>query len=146
MAWVRAAVHVDRPVGVGSTNIEDVDALKFGKLDELHAIRGQELSGDARRLAACMRFQFVLLPIVVYRPGPWLKRHLRYRSNRGGDAEHRQPQALVLGRPAAEERATLAFRGAGLGGAVLRPCRSADAADHALHALWLLLRTQSDCG
>ena len=44
---MRAAVHVDRAIGVRAADVEDEDALHLGELDELDAVRRQELTGDA---------------------------------------------------------------------------------------------------
>jgi hypothetical protein len=54
-----------------------------------------------------MRLELVLLPIVVDRTGPRLKRHFRGRQDRIEDAEDRQPQPLVLGILTTEYRATV---------------------------------------
>ena len=73
---MRTAVHVDGAVGVRAADVEDIDALQLGEVYELHAIRRQELTRDARRLATGVWLELVLLPVVVDRTGPRLERHL----------------------------------------------------------------------
>ena len=101
---VRPSVHVDGAERVRAADVEDVDALGFGQLDELHAVGRQELPRRPRRLAPRVRLELVLLPIVVHRLGPRLKRHGRRRGNGIEDAEDRQPHALVGHRLAGESR------------------------------------------
>jgi len=57
VAWAEAcgvtpSIHVEDPVGVGATDIEDIDAFKVGYLDDLNAIRSNRLARSARRFAA----------------------------------------------------------------------------------------------
>ena len=110
---VRPPVHVDGPIGVRSADVEDVDPLHFRQLDELDAVRRQELTRDPGRLAARVRLQLVLLPVVVDRSRPRLKRHVRPRMDWIGDAEDRQPQSLSLSVSPAEIARPSALRGAG---------------------------------
>ena len=74
---MRAAVHVDRAEGVRPADVEDVDALGLGHVDEFHAVRRDELARSARRLAARMRLVAleVRLPGRMQRAGPWLEGH-----------------------------------------------------------------------
>ena len=44
---MRPAVHVYRAIGVRAADVEDVDALQLLKLDELDAVRREELTRDA---------------------------------------------------------------------------------------------------
>ena len=93
---MRAAVHVDGPEGVRAADVEDVDALQLGQLDELDAVRRLELTDDARRLAARVRLEAMAFAILVERRGPRLKRNVR-RDRRRHDAARGQPQTLVAG-------------------------------------------------
>jgi len=70
---VRPAIHIDNPKRVGTAYIEDIDALEVGHMQELYAIRSLKLTSQARRMTSSVRFEFVDLPIVVKRFGPWLK-------------------------------------------------------------------------
>ena len=67
---MRAAVHVDRAKRVRAADIEDVDALQLRHLDELDAVRRQELPRRAAGLAARVRLELVDLPRVVERLAP----------------------------------------------------------------------------
>ena len=61
---MRAAVHVNRSVSVRPADVEDVDALQIGELDELDAVRCQELAEHTRGLTACVGFELVLLAVL----------------------------------------------------------------------------------
>src|SRR5689334_12895068 len=76
--WMLAAIHIDGPECVRSPDIEDVHAFQVGKLDELHAIRSNELPCPSGRLAPSMRLITLerCLPEVVQRASPWLKRYV----------------------------------------------------------------------
>src|SRR5882672_10193937 len=102
---MRAAVHVDDAEGVRPADVEDVEALDLGQLDELDAVGREELPRGARRLAARVRLELVHLPRVVERARPRLERHGVERGNRRCDAELRRPHALVRRRGAAEQHA-----------------------------------------
>ena len=56
---MRAAVHVDGAIRVRAADVEDVEPLDLGQLDELDAVRRQELPREARRLAARVRLELV---------------------------------------------------------------------------------------
>src|SRR5689334_9260347 len=61
---------------MGAANIKDYDLLKIRELDNLRTVRRHKLPGAARRLAAGMRFKFVVPAIVINRFGPRLVRRL----------------------------------------------------------------------
>jgi hypothetical protein len=119
---------------VRTADVEDEDALRLGQLDELDAVRRQELAGRARRLAAGVRLELVLLAIVVHRLGPRLERHLFVGRDGIEDAEDRQPDALVLDRLAAENGAARGVARRRLGRGGVASVRGADAAEHVLGA------------
>src|SRR5690349_4979820 len=75
---VRPSIHIDRAIGMRTTDVEDVNQLLLGKLDELHSIRRDELPGSSRSLAPRMRLVAFksLLAIIMQRPGPILERHV----------------------------------------------------------------------
>src|SRR5262245_11221788 len=54
--WMLAAIHVNRSKRVGSADIEDVHPFLLGNIEELHTIRGDELSRSSGRFAARVRF------------------------------------------------------------------------------------------
>ena len=56
---MRAAVGVDRAVRVRAADVEDVDPLDLGQLDELDAVRRQELADEPRRLAPRVRLELI---------------------------------------------------------------------------------------
>ena len=72
---MRAAVHVDRAIGVRTADVEDEDALQFGEFDDLDAVRRQELPDATRRLAPRVRFELILEAVGVDRLGPRLERN-----------------------------------------------------------------------
>src|SRR5215217_4585181 len=76
IGWMRPAVHVDGPVGVRPADVEDVEPLDLGEVDDLDPIGRQELPGDAGRLAPRVRLQLVLETIVQDLPRPRLERKL----------------------------------------------------------------------
>src|SRR5690606_1881318 len=104
---VRTPVHVDRAERVRTADIEDVDSLLLGQIDELDAVRRQELPRGAGRLAARVRFELMDLAVVVKRLRPRLERHLFVIRDRIGNTEERRPYALLLRRPAAEQDAAV---------------------------------------
>ena len=61
---------------VRTADVEDVDLLLLGQFDELHAVRRLKLAGNARRLAAGVRLEFVELAIREHAAGPRKDRHL----------------------------------------------------------------------
>ena len=84
---MRAAVHVDRAEGVRAADVEDVDALQLGQLDELDAVRREELPRDARRLAPRVRLELVALTICEERLRPRLERSVfQARADSGSTA------------------------------------------------------------
>ena len=56
---MRAAVGVDGAIGVRPADVEDVDPLDLGKIDELDAVRRQELPHEARGLAPRVGLELV---------------------------------------------------------------------------------------
>jgi hypothetical protein len=146
---------------VWSADVEDEDALQFWKLDELDAVRRQELADASRWLAARVRLELVLSAIGVDRSRPWLKRDLRTgRIGCGRAATARKPDPLLARRR--ENRATIriARRGCGRrsglttsGTTLCWGCRRATASigNTNLHTwtcrlLWLLLLAQERVG
>src|SRR5690606_8728530 len=105
VARMRASVHVDGAEGVRAADVENVEALLLGQLDELDAVRRQELARGPGRLAAGMRLELVNLASVVERLRPRLERHLVGGSDRVGDAEEWRPNAFLLDRRASEQHA-----------------------------------------
>ena len=94
---MRAAVHVDRPVRVRAADVEDENALNLRQLDELDAVRRQELAHEARRLAARVRLELVLLAIVEQRLRPRLERYTaRCDRTLWNAAAAREPHAFIL--------------------------------------------------
>ena len=101
---MRAAVHVDRAERVRAADVEDVEPLELRHLDELDAVRRQELARDARRLAARVRLELVRLARVVDAPSPTAGTAPGVVGrDRVRDAEHRRPDALLRRRCAAEQ-------------------------------------------
>jgi hypothetical protein len=88
-----------------SADIEDVDTLQVGQLDELDAIRCLHLAGGARWLAAGMRFEPVRLPILVERFCPRLERDFGGVRERRGDDARGQPDALFTRRSTLQQHA-----------------------------------------
>src|SRR5215510_851180 len=74
--WVRFAVQRYGSVCVRPADVEDQDSLKLGHLDDLRSVRSYKLPCTARRLAACVWFEFVIAAIVVECLGPRLVRCL----------------------------------------------------------------------
>src|SRR5262245_34907254 len=72
---VRTAIHIDRPPRVRPSDVEDVDPLFLGHIDELDSIRRDELPGPAAGFTTRMRLVAFKrgLTISVQRPGPRLK-------------------------------------------------------------------------
>src|SRR5215510_2705789 len=112
---MRSTVHVDRAIRVRSADVEDVETIELGQLDELDAVRREELTRNTRRFAPRVRFQLVLLTIVVDRLRPRLEGHVLRGLDRIADAEHGQPHALVLDVSATEERTTFSIARCGSG-------------------------------
>jgi hypothetical protein len=79
MSLMRPAVQVDRPESMGPADIEDVDALQFRNLDNLHAVRRQEHSRATRWLAARVRFERIRPATGVQGPRPGLEGKIRFR-------------------------------------------------------------------
>src|SRR5688572_26596677 len=140
------AIQVDRAIRVRTSDAEDVDLLELGELDDLDAVRRQKLAHAARRLAACVRLELVLVAVGVDRLGPWLegnRRGNRVRRCRASAAW--QPHTLLVRR--IEDRAPFGVAGDGSGrrtGLAAAPacgCTAASIRDAHLHArtLWLLL-------
>src|SRR5688572_6561904 len=102
---VRATVHVDGAERVRPADIEDIDALQLGGLDELRAVRREELTGHSRRLAARVRLELVLLTLGEQRLRPWLERHLVPGKRRVPDPEICRPEERLLHVAAAEDHA-----------------------------------------
>src|SRR6185436_7924051 len=98
---MRAAVHVDRAIGVRAADVEDVDALEFTELDDLDSVRREELARDARRFAPRVRLELVVLAIFEECLGPRLERRV-LQSQWIRDDCARKPDALFLRRGAAE--------------------------------------------
>ena len=71
---MRSPVHINDAHRVGPADIHDKNALKILQLEELHAIRRQERTRPARRLASRVGFQLVFLAIGIDRTSPGLKR------------------------------------------------------------------------
>ena len=117
---VRAPVHVDGAERVRTTDVEDVDALRLGQLDELDAVGRQELAGRARRLAAACAARARSSADVVHRFRPRLERHGLCTAQSGRGC--RRPAAT---RPCPSSSAPpssarpAALRGAGLAGPAL---------------------------
>ena len=120
---MRAAVHVDRSVGVRPADVEDVDALQIGELDELDAVRRQELAEHAGGLASRVRLELVLLAVVEDGFRPRLKGCVLEPQRIGCDARgsHTPFSSGVL----PSSTWPLAARGVGVGGPVSRPRPSA---------------------
>src|SRR2546423_14504080 len=57
---MRAAVHEDLAVRMRATDVEDEDAFNLRQLDELDAVRREELAHEPRRLAARVRLELGL--------------------------------------------------------------------------------------
>src|SRR5262245_30805177 len=100
---MRAAVHVDRAVRVGTTDVEDEDALQLCELDHLDTVRRQELANTARRLAPRVRLELVREAVFVHAFSPRLEGNLCCFHCLAATAA-RQPHALLARRP--EDRAT----------------------------------------
>src|SRR5690606_36499833 len=107
VARMRTAVHVHGAEGVRPADIEDVEPLLLGQLDELDAVRRQELARGARGFAARMRLELVDLTAFVKSLRPRLERHLVRRRDRIGDTEERCPHAFLCDRRAAEQHAAV---------------------------------------
>ena len=90
---MRPAVHVDRPIAVWPADVEDVDALELGEIDELHAVRRQQDARDARGLASCVRLQLMGPAVGSQGPRPRLIRDIR-QPKRVGDDGAGKPQSL----------------------------------------------------
>ena len=113
---MRPAIHVDRAVGVRAADVEDVDALQLGELDELDTVRRQELTHATRWLAPRVRLELVLAAVGVDRARPRLKRDLSDRSH-WELRRHRHPGARRPSCPVSPKIARpSALRGAGPGG------------------------------
>src|SRR5215216_6471208 len=103
---VRASIHVDRAEGVRPADVEEVDALRVGELDEFDTVRRLKLPRDAGRMTARMRLEFVDLAVLEHLARPRLERQLiDWLDRRTGDAGTRQPDALFFRRRAAENHA-----------------------------------------
>jgi len=102
---MRATVHVDGAKRVRPADIEDVDALLIDHLDELGAVRREELTGHSRGLAARVRLKLVLLTVDEQRLRPRLVRHLVARQRRVRDPERPSPEEWNLRIAAAEYHA-----------------------------------------
>src|SRR5262249_5130668 len=59
------AIHVNGSERMWTTDVEYQDFLKVRHLDDLGSIRGDKLPGPSRRLAACMRFEFISSTVFV---------------------------------------------------------------------------------
>src|SRR6187200_1586438 len=103
---MRAAVHVDRAIGVRSADVEDVDALEFTQLDDLHSVWREELARDAGWFAARVRLELVVLAILEERLGPRLERRV-LQSQWIRDDRARKPDALFLRSCTAEQHVTI---------------------------------------
>src|SRR5262245_19087621 len=75
--WMRLAIGVDDPVGMGSADIEDVDSLEFRNLHHLCTVRRHKLTSATGRLAPRMRLHFVLPSEVEQSFCPRLERRAR---------------------------------------------------------------------
>src|SRR5262245_30998581 len=131
---VRAAIRVDRPVGVRAADVEDVDSLDLGQLDEFHAVRRQELAREAGRLAAGVRFELVLSTVREHRSRPWLEWELlRILYERLRSTTARQKDALLSGGQRESEQRTALRVAWHRSGGTASP-RRADAADAGIAA------------
>src|SRR5215472_9030902 len=113
---MRTAIHVDGAKRMRPADVEDENTAEFWQIHELHAIRSHELASRARRLAARVRFQFILLARVVERLRPRLERYVLKLCGRLGDADLWCPDAVLSGDFAVENH--LAIRSSRR-----RPCR-----------------------
>src|SRR6185295_6157024 len=102
---MRAAVHVDLAIGVRAADVEDEDALDLRQLDELDAVRRQELAHEPRRLAARVWLELVPVAIGEQCLSPRLERHRFGRLDRLSAAATWQEHAFVARRRAAEQHA-----------------------------------------
>src|SRR5262249_57249066 len=94
--WMRPAVNVDRPIGMRPADIENVDALQFGNVDELDAIRREKLTRTTGRLAAGVRLELIQPAIGIHARCPRLKRDcLGVLTRRGKTPLARQPHTFL---------------------------------------------------
>ena len=101
---VRPAIRVDGPVGVWATDVEDVDALQLGELDDLDTVRREKRPCDAGRLAPRMRLQLIRVAIGQERGRPWLQGNRRpFSGRRRDDAAAWQPDAFFCRRGATQQ-------------------------------------------
>ena len=77
-------------------DIEDVDTLQIGVLDELRAVGREELAQHPRGLAARVRLELVLLTILPERLRPRLEWHLVTRRRNVSETEARGPEDRLL--------------------------------------------------
>src|SRR5687768_5098558 len=83
-------------------DIEDVDPLLLGDLDELDAVWRLYLPHTSRRLAARVRLELMRQAVVVHLPGPRLKRHFVQRREVAAEREDRHPDAFTAVRRAGD--------------------------------------------
>src|SRR5438477_8087680 len=101
---MRPAVQINCPEGMGTADIEDVDPLELGHLDNLHSVGRQEHPRATGGLAPCVRLELIQPAIGVQRSRPRLEGQILVR----GQAERiwndgtRKPQTLLL--PAAAKQ------------------------------------------
>src|SRR5205809_3948360 len=98
LRWMRPPVRIDRPESVGPTDIEDVDALEFRNLDNLHAVGRQEHSRATRWLAPRVRFERIRSATGVQGPRPRLEGKVRFRGHAKwvrNERVVRQPHTLL---------------------------------------------------
>src|SRR5690606_34900099 len=108
---MRAAVHVDDTEGMRTSDIEDVQPAQLFELDELHAVRRAELTGQPGCLAPRVRLELLGLAVVVQGLRPGLEADLLERSGRIVDAEHRRPYALLIRCGTLQENSALVVAG-----------------------------------
>src|SRR6185369_15669493 len=73
-----ASIQIDSLKTMGSSIVEDVNAIRFRRVEDFKAVRGRPLSGTRRRFTAGVGFVFqkVKVTIIDHRPCPGLKRNV----------------------------------------------------------------------
>src|SRR5215470_974699 len=70
---MRPAIHIDNSIRIGSTHVQNVNALQIRNVDEFRSIGRRELPRDSGSLAPRVRFELINLPLIVDCSGPGLE-------------------------------------------------------------------------
>src|SRR5687768_17510540 len=101
-----AAIHINRPEGVRAADIEDIDSIQLGQLDDLDAVRRHERARHARRLTPRVRLELMRVAVGDDRARPRLQGRVVAPPDTAAD-----PDPLVLDGRTAEQNSSLGVPG-----------------------------------